>query len=129
ARSRRPARRSPIRSTHTACTSTASAAELARDAGCYPSCMAAVRAPTFAGRYAIYGEIATGGMAAVHWARLHGPVGFSRTVAVKRLHPQYAKDPEFVAGFLDEARLAARVRHPNVVSVHDVVATAGELFL
>ena len=82
-----------------------------------------------AGRYALYGEIAAGGMATVHIGRLLGPVGFARTVAIKRLHPQYAKDPEFVSMFLDEARLAARVQHPNVVATIDVVATDGELFL
>ena len=81
------------------------------------------------GRYALYGEIASGGMATVHLARLIGPVGFSRTVAIKRLHPHLAKDPEFVAMFLEEARLAARVRHPNVVSTLDVVSDDGELFL
>ena len=81
------------------------------------------------GRYALYNEIAAGGMATVHYGRLLGPVGFARTVAVKRLHPQYAKDPEFVSMFLDEARLAARVQHPNVVATIDVVATDGELFL
>ena len=81
------------------------------------------------GRYALYEEIAAGGMATVHFGRLLGPVGFSRTVAIKRLHPQFAKDPEFVSMFLDEARLAARIRHPNVVPTLDVVATDGELFL
>src|SRR5258707_8130941 len=81
------------------------------------------------GRYALYAELASGGMATVHFGRLLGPVGFSRTVAIKRLHPQYARDPEFVSMFLDEARLAARIRHPNVVPTLDVVATQGELFL
>src|SRR5229473_1256168 len=81
------------------------------------------------GRYALYGEIASGGMATVHLGRLLGPVGFSRTVAIKRLHAQLAKDPEFVSMFLDEARLAARIRHPNVVPTLDVVATEGEIFL
>jgi serine/threonine-protein kinase len=74
-------------------------------------------------------EIAAGGMATVHFGRLLGPVGFSRTVAIKRLHPQLARDPDFVAMFVDEARLAARIRHPNVVPTLDVVATEGELFL
>ncbi len=88
------------------------------------------RAPVkVVGRYALYGEIAAGGMATVHIGRLLGPVGFARTVAVKRLHAQFAKDPEFVSMFLDEARLAARVQHPNVVATIDVVATDGELFL
>jgi len=81
------------------------------------------------GRYALYEKVASGGMASVHIGRLLGPVGFARTVAVKRMHPQFAEDPEFVAMFLDEARLAARIRHPNVVPTIDVVATAGELFL
>ena len=67
------------------------------------------------GRYALFDEIAAGGMATVHIGRLLGPVGFSRTVAIKRLHPQFAKDPEFVSMFVDEARVAARIRHPNVV--------------
>jgi serine/threonine-protein kinase len=81
------------------------------------------------GRYALHGELASGGMATVHLGRLVGPVGFTRAVAIKRLHEQYARDPQFVAMFLDEARLAARVRHQCVVSVLDVVATEGELFL
>jgi serine/threonine-protein kinase len=68
-------------------------------------------------------------MATVHFGRLSGPVGFSRTVAIKRLHPQYAKDPEFVTMFLDEARLCGRIRHPNVVPTLDVVATEGEIFI
>jgi serine/threonine-protein kinase len=87
------------------------------------------RAPEFVGRYAICDELAQGGMATVHVGRLLGAVGFSRTVAIKRLHAPFAKDPEFVAMFIDEARLAARVRHPNVVSIIDVVAMQGELFL
>jgi serine/threonine-protein kinase len=81
------------------------------------------------GRYALHREIAAGGMATVHLGRLLGPVGFSRTVAIKRLHPQFAREPEFVSMFLDEARLAARIRHPNVVSTLDVVAADGEIFL
>ena len=81
------------------------------------------------GRYALYGEIASGGMATVHFGRLLGPVGFSRTVAIKRLHAQFAKDPEFAAMVLDEARLAGRSQHPNVVSTLDVVSLDDELFL
>jgi serine/threonine-protein kinase len=85
--------------------------------------------PQIIGRYALYGRIAAGGMATVHYGRLLGPVGFSRTVAIKRLHAQFTQDPEFVSMFLDEARIAARIRHPNVVPTLDVVATDGELFL
>jgi serine/threonine-protein kinase len=81
------------------------------------------------GRYALYAEIASGGMATVYVGRQRGQAGFARTVAIKRLHPQHAKEPDFVAMFLDEARLAARIRHPNVVPTLDVVSTDGELFL
>ena len=81
------------------------------------------------GRYALFGELASGGMATVHLGRFLGPVGFARTVAIKRLHPQFAKDPDFVSMFLDEARLAARIRHPNVVPTLDVESLEGELFL
>jgi len=81
------------------------------------------------GRYSVYAPIASGGMATVHLGRLAGPAGFARTVAIKRLHTQFAQDPEFVAMFLDEARVAARIRHPNVVPTLDVVAKENELFL
>jgi eukaryotic-like serine/threonine-protein kinase len=85
--------------------------------------------PLLVGRYAVFDAIAAGGMATVHFGQLLGPVGFSRVVAVKRLHEAFARDPEFVSAFLDEARLAARIRHPNVVPTLDVVAAKGELFL
>ena len=68
-------------------------------------------------------------MAAVHIGRRLGPAGFSKTVAIKRLHAHFARDPEFVAMFLDEARLAARIEHTNVVSTLDVVTADRELFL
>lgn len=81
------------------------------------------------GRYALYDVIASGGMATVHLGQLLGPVGFARVVAIKRLHEAFGRDPEFVSAFLDEARLAARIRHPNVVPTLDVVAAKGELFV
>lgn len=81
------------------------------------------------GRYEVHDRIAAGGMATVHLGRLLGAAGFSRTVAIKRLHDGYAKDPEFVAMLLDEARLAALIRHPNVVPTLDVVAEDDELLV
>jgi eukaryotic-like serine/threonine-protein kinase len=81
------------------------------------------------GRYLICGEMASGGMASVHLGRLLGPVGFSKIVAIKRLHSQFADDPEFLAMFIDEARLASAISHPNVVSSLDVVAEQDELLL
>lgn len=85
--------------------------------------------PTAIDRYLVYSEIAAGGMATVHLGVLRGEGGFSRTVAIKRLHRQYAVDPEFCEMFLDEARLASRIRHANVVATLDVVARDGELLL
>ena len=74
------------------------------------------------GRYALYDKIAAGGMATVHFGRLLGPIGFSRTVAIKRMLPQFVSDPGFVSMFVDEARLASRIRHPNVIPTLDVRA-------
>lgn len=68
-------------------------------------------------------------MATVHIGRLRGAAGFSRTVAIKRLLPQFACNPEFEALFVHEARLVARIQHPNVVATLDVVADAGEVIL
>ncbi|HEX7603730.1 MAG TPA: serine/threonine-protein kinase, partial [Polyangiaceae bacterium] len=81
------------------------------------------------GRYTIHGEIAAGGMATVHIGRQGGDAGFSKLVAVKRMHPQFAKDTDFLAMFLDEARLAARIRHPNVIQPVDVLVENGEVLL
>ena len=88
-----------------------------------------VAAPTAIGRYVLYGAIGRGGMATVHLGRLVGDEGFGRTVAIKRLRPHCAADPGVVLAFLDEARLATRIRHPNVVATLDVVTEAGEAFL
>src|ERR1700730_6450913 len=82
-----------------------------------------------AGRYVLHGEIAAGGRATVYFGRLRGAAGFTRSVAIKRLHPQFAKDPDFVAMFVDEARLAARIAHPNVVPTLDIVSQGEELLL
>jgi serine/threonine-protein kinase len=82
-----------------------------------------------AGRYALSREFAAGGMGTVHFGRVLGAAGFRRTVAIKRLHPHLAKDAEFFSMFVDEARLAARVRHPNVVGTIDVANVEDELLL
>jgi eukaryotic-like serine/threonine-protein kinase len=85
--------------------------------------------PRQVGRYVIHEEFASGGMASVHFGRLLAPAGFTRIVAVKRLHPQHARDPELVAMLLDEARIVTRIRHPNVVPILDVVTEDGEVLL
>ncbi len=80
-------------------------------------------------RYELLGELASGGMATVYLARMRRPMGFSRLVAIKCMHPQFAKDPSFVSMFMDEARLTARLRHPNIVPTLDIVADDGHLLL
>ncbi|HNS96774.1 MAG TPA: serine/threonine-protein kinase [Polyangiaceae bacterium] len=85
--------------------------------------------PVTIGRYELRAELAHGGMATVFLGRLEGVAGFSRAVAIKRLHPQFVKDPSFVAMFADEARLTACIHSPNVVSINDVVMYQGELLL
>lgn len=72
------------------------------------------------GRYEIIAKLASGGMATVYLGRLAGAGGFERRVAIKILHPHLAEDPSTRASFLDEARLAASIRHPHVVPVIDV---------
>lgn len=81
------------------------------------------------GRYLLHRQIARGGMATIHIARLMGDEGFSRIVAAKRLLPEFAEDTDFVAMFMDEARIASKVHHPNVVPVLDLVTTSDEVML
>ncbi len=72
------------------------------------------------GRFELLTKLASGGMASVFLGRATAEGGFQRLVAIKRCHPHLVEDEELVAMFLDEARLAALIRHPNVVSVVDV---------
>jgi len=72
------------------------------------------------GRYRVVDEIGVGSTASVHLARMDGPGGFQKWVAIKRLHPHLAKDDELVQMFLDEARIGAGILHENVVRVFDL---------
>jgi serine/threonine-protein kinase len=81
------------------------------------------------GRYDLFDQIASGGVGTVHLGRVRADAGFSRIVAIKRLNPLFAKDPDFLRMFLDEARLAMRVSHPNVVPTFDVIEANGEVLL
>jgi hypothetical protein len=75
------------------------------------------------GRYEVLARLASGGMAGVYVARAIGVAGFERLFAIKVLHPHLAHEEEFISMFLDEARLAARIRHPNVVPTIDISDT------
>lgn len=84
---------------------------------------------TMIGQCQVGPVFASGGMATVHLGRWRGGGGFSKTVAVKRLHQNYAAEPDFVSMLLDEARVVARIQHGNVASVLDVVEGDAELFI
>lgn len=82
------------------------------------------------GRYTILGRIAAGGMATVYLARLaDAPAGFSREFALKVIHPHLVQEDGFTARFLQEAQLASRVRHPNVVRTVDAGEDQGYAFM
>ena len=76
--------------------------------------------PERLGRYDVLLPIASGGMATVYLARAVGLGGFERDVALKLTHFHLREDPDFVSSLIDEARLAGKIRHPNVVAVLDV---------
>jgi hypothetical protein len=72
------------------------------------------------GRYQIINKIASGGMAEVFLARAVGAMGFQRLVAVKLIHANFTRDPDFVKMFIDEARIAMHLHHRNIVQVFDL---------
>ena len=80
------------------------------------------------GKYEILRKLATGGMAEIYLARARGTAGFEKLVVLKRILPNVAADPTFVQMFLDEARLAATLQHPNIADVYDVGEADGAYF-
>ncbi len=81
------------------------------------------------GRYTLVRRVAMGGMAEVYLAQLRGAERFAKLVALKLILPQFAGDPEFARMFLDEARLASRLQHPNVTAVLDFGEHQGEHYI
>jgi eukaryotic-like serine/threonine-protein kinase len=79
----------------------------------------AVLAPEL-GRYRLVAELARGGMGNVYLAIAQGPGGFHKLLVVKELKPELADDETYVAMFREEARLAARLTHPNIVQTNEV---------
>jgi serine/threonine-protein kinase len=79
--------------------------------------------------YELLFELASGGMGSVHVGRRLASGGFQRLVAIKRMHPSIAEDPESAAAFQDEARIASLIQHANVVAIHDVLDIEGEQLL
>ncbi|MCA9673581.1 MAG: serine/threonine protein kinase, partial [Myxococcales bacterium] len=80
-------------------------------------------------RYDVLDRIAVGGMAEVFLAKAYGAHGFEKTLAIKRILPELARDPEFEERFIAEAKVAVRLSHANVVQVFDFGRFAGSLFI
>jgi serine/threonine protein kinase len=81
------------------------------------------------GKFEILSRISRGGMAEVYRARRRGIGGFEKVVALKRIRADRAADPEFVCMFLDEARLAANLNHPNVVQIFEIDEVDGAPYI
>src|SRR5260221_9242290 len=82
-----------------------------------------------AGDSKIASRLKAGGMGTLFLARRTGAAGFARPVAIKVVHPHLSSDPTFVQMFLDEAKLCARIDHPNVVHVEELGQRDGTYFL
>jgi serine/threonine protein kinase len=81
------------------------------------------------GKYTLFERIGRGGMADVYKGRVLGPQGFERTFVVKRILPHLSDDPTFIKMFVEEAKLSARLAHPNIVQIFELGAVEGEYFI
>ena len=94
-----------------------------------PSDYGSIQPGSRLGRYELLVPIARGGMARVWAARLHGQRGFQKLVAIKTILPHLADEPEFERMFLDEARIASGVHHPNVCEIYELGEEKRTLYL
>ncbi len=81
------------------------------------------------GRYELLMEVSHGGMATLYLARMSGPEKFEKLLAIKKIHPHLSREPEFIAMFLDEARIAALIQHPNVATIFDLGEVDDSFFI
>jgi serine/threonine protein kinase len=81
------------------------------------------------GQYSLLGRIAVGGMAEIWLARQTGLAGFKRVVVIKKISDAFSQDPKFVEMFLDEARIAAQLSHPNIVQIYDLGEYHGSYYI
>src|SRR5438477_1986859 len=89
----------------------------------------AVSDPTRIGRYEILTKLAIGGMAELFLAFFTGPGGFRKFVALKRILPSYKDEEEFVAMFLDEARISAALSHSNIAQVFELGEAGTDFYI
>src|SRR5690606_31527626 len=85
--------------------------------------------PCELGRFVLLRELGAGGMATVYLGKMRLAEGLERLVAVKLIHDELADQSAFVDMFLDEARIASLITHPNVCGVHDFGHADGTYFL
>jgi eukaryotic-like serine/threonine-protein kinase len=85
--------------------------------------------PTHLGRYELLFEMGSGGMATLYLAHIGGPQNFEKLVAIKKIHDHLTGRQDFVDMFLDEARISARIQHPNVVQLYDLGEADGAYFI
>lgn len=101
----------------------------ANDAGMFVEPSEVLRpVDALSGEYELIGRLGVGGMAELFIARLRGLGGFEKLVALKRIHAARATDPDFTRMFEDEARIAATLEHPNIVTTHDIGRDGDDVF-
>jgi len=83
----------------------------------------------YVGQFRLVRRIAVGGMATVYEAEQLGPAGFAKRTALKVIHPQYAKQQQWLQLFIDEAKLSANLMHGNIVQIYQLGEVAGEFFI
>jgi serine/threonine-protein kinase len=83
----------------------------------------------YKGAFRLLNKVAEGGMATVYEAEQLGPEGFTKRIALKVIHPHYAKKTEFLRLFIDEAKLSANLMHGNVVQIYQLGEVQGEYFI
>ena len=81
------------------------------------------------GKYLLEKQLAVGGMAEVFLANQTGPAGFRKTLCIKRILPNFVNDASFIEMFLDEARTAAQLSHPNIVQIYELGETEGSYYI
>lgn len=81
------------------------------------------------GRYLLVDRLAMGGMAEIYEARLIGVAGFEKTLAIKQILPHWSERPAFITMLIDEAKIAVRLNHPNIVEVYELGRECGQYYI
>ena len=85
--------------------------------------------PAMLGQYRLLARLGTGGMAEVFLARIEGAAGFTKYLAIKKMRAELTSHREFIDLFVEEARTASLLSHPNVVQIHELANVDGQYFM